>query len=106
MGAGDMPDGVDHDHDHEPERDRHADVAERVRLLFDHDRAAAGEDERERPDPSATRLRARGELKCPGKEVVDQGLHPRVQLVADPADLFTSCPAGSSSFQSSYFLPG
>lgn len=50
MGAGDVPDGVDHRHDHEPEGERDADVAERVRFRVDHYRAGAGEDEREGAD--------------------------------------------------------
>ena len=50
VGAGDVPDGVDHHHDHQAEREGDADVAELMRLGVDHDGAAAGEHERERAD--------------------------------------------------------
>ncbi len=86
--------------DHEAERDRDADVTELVRLRIHHDRAATGEHERERADElgceqayqrssSATSARMRPSSSSRMRRTVSR-----------------SCPAGSSSSQSAYFLPG
>ncbi len=50
VGAGDVPDGVDHRQDHEAEGDGDTDVPERVRLGVDHHRAGTCENEREGAD--------------------------------------------------------
>jgi hypothetical protein len=121
--AGDVPDGVDHRHDHEPEREGDTDVAERTCFRVDHDRAAAGEDERERADELGHEQPHQRPVDC---QLTDR-LVGRGQFAAAPSSgssssiscwtrassssrilrtVGSSRPAGSSSAQSSYFLPG
>jgi len=107
MSSGDVPEGVDHHHDHEPERDRHAGVAEVAGLRVDHDRAAAGEHERKRPD----RLRDQDAREGNGAQVGGSSRSISAATRASSSSrilrtVSTSWPAGSSSAQSSYLLPG
>ena len=120
VGAGDVPDRVDHRHDHEAEGDRDADVAELVCLGVDHDRAATGEDERERADElghEPTRehpirhdgLSAQFAAEAGASSGSSSAISSRTRRSSSsriPRTVSRSCPAGSSSSQSAYFFPG
>ncbi len=104
--AADVADRVDPEHDHQPEADRHTHMAELMRLGVHHHRATTREDERERTDrlgnerPRESRSGHSGSNSATSRWTRSSISSRIVRTVA------RSWPAGSSSSQSSYFLPG